>query len=144
MNIVYSVNDIIERLKLVIKLSGQSQRGFAIQVGITPSGLNGILKGRVNGVSVPLLKNIENRYNINQTWLETGHGAMYVKKFFIENQVEIRFVTRFRSLSEEQKKSIMLTANAFYQLNLYENKDGFKVAEQSSEYEPNSVEDPKK
>lgn len=130
-NIVILVNEIRERLKLVIESSGYSLRGFAREIGITPGGLSGIINGRSKILSGMFLKNLEFRFNINPVWLESGEGSQYVKKFLIEEKDEIELILKYRKLDFQQKKSLSVMTDALYIQQEKQNMEHSLVAEKN-------------
>ena len=65
-----------ERLKRIVKHCGLKNSEFAESVGLSSGGLSDILSGRNKGISNPVVKAIQYRYNVNPTWLLTGEGEM--------------------------------------------------------------------
>lgn len=128
-DIVCTVNEIQDRLKEVIESSGYSLRGFAHEIGMTPGGMSGIISGRSKTLSGMFLKVLEFRFKINPRWLLNGTKPMYLHDLTLENPEEIEFITKFRRLGKEQKKSVSLTLVAIYDQELRKESEILKVAE---------------
>jgi len=104
-------------------------RGFAHEIGMTPGGMSGIISGRSKTLSGMFLKVLEFRFKINPRWLLNGTKPMYLHDLTLENPEEIEFITKFRRLGKEQKKSVSLTLVAIYDQELRKESEILKVAE---------------
>lgn len=67
-----------ERLKKLIKEIGVKNSEFAESIGLSSGGLSDIISGRNKGISNPVVKAIQYKYNVNPTWLLTGEGGMFL------------------------------------------------------------------
>lgn len=67
-----------ERIKKVRKESNLTQQKFAELVGSTQNALTGYETGRRNP-SRSLINNICKTFNVNENWLRTGEGEMFVE-----------------------------------------------------------------
>jgi transcriptional regulator with XRE-family HTH domain len=65
-----------ERLKILLKELGISQRQFALAINLDPGYFSRIIQGKVTPPDRILLL-IENVYNINKDWLEQGTGEIF-------------------------------------------------------------------
>jgi len=131
------MDDIINRLLEVIKISGLSDRKFAAAIGLSASGLNGIIKKRTKKLTPAILKVIQYRYNVNPQWLLTGQEPMYGKNFIVEDPVEIDHISKFRLLDGEQKRSVILMTKALYEQKYPQKSSSLKVADRRpGKYKP--------
>lgn len=67
---------ICERLKTLLNELGISQRQFAMRIHLDPGYFSKIIQGKVNPPNRILLL-IENVFNVNKTWLESGEGEIF-------------------------------------------------------------------
>jgi transcriptional regulator with XRE-family HTH domain len=67
-----------ERLKKVRIFLGLTQEQFAGKIGMTHGSLAQIENSKVSISRIPLVAFCK-RFNINETWLRTGEGEMFVK-----------------------------------------------------------------
>ena len=70
---------ISERLKILLKELGLSQRQFAIKINLDAGYISRIMQGKVNPPDRILLL-IENVFNVNKNWLENGEGEIFCDK----------------------------------------------------------------
>ena len=89
-----------ERLKRARKALGLSQSKFAEKLGMTAQALSLIEIGKTP-ITDKHIKPICAIFNVNEEWLETGNGAMFLNKDELD-----RFAKRFSSLSERDKSYI--------------------------------------
>ena len=89
-----------ERLKQARKALGLSQSKFAEKLGMTAQALSLIEIGKTP-ITDKHIKPICAIFNVNEEWLETGNGAMFLNKDELD-----RFAKRFSSLSERDKSYI--------------------------------------
>lgn len=107
---------ICERLKVLLKELGMSQRQFAIKINLDAGYFSRIMQGKVNPPDRILLL-IENVFNVNKNWLENGEGDMFsnqgislAKKQVLEsidtlNDEQVNAVSSFiKYLTENKKK----------------------------------------
>lgn len=71
-----------QRLKILQdKLGFSTQAQFAAALGITAGAISDILRGKAGvGVSASIKYKLENSYNVNIKWLETGEGQMFKER----------------------------------------------------------------
>lgn len=67
---------ICDRLKILLNELNISQRQFAMKIHLDPGYFSKIIQGKVNPPDRILLL-IENVFNVNKTWLETGEGEIF-------------------------------------------------------------------
>lgn len=67
-----------ERIKELRKHKGLTQGQFAEQIGIAGASLSTIESGK-NGASNSTIRAICTIYNVNEDWLRTGEGDMFVE-----------------------------------------------------------------
>ena len=89
-----------ERLKQARKALRLSQAKFAEQLGITAQALS-LLEIGTTPITAKHIKPICAIFNVNEEWLTTGKGVMFLNK----NELE-RFSQRFSNLSERDKTYI--------------------------------------
>lgn len=68
-----------ERIRELRKALGLTLDKFGERVGLKKSSLSQIENG-VNGVTDQLFKSICREFNVNENWLRTGEGEMFVQK----------------------------------------------------------------
>lgn len=67
---------ISERLKILLRELGISQRQFAIKINLDTGYFSRIVQGKVNPPDRILLL-IENVFHVNKDWLEKGEGEIF-------------------------------------------------------------------
>lgn len=82
--------EIFERLKYIRKTLNLTQKNFAEQIGMSQSGYAQVEKGS-KAISNRLIKSICLAFNVNENWLRTGEGEMFIK---VEDSI-------FKQLSEK-------------------------------------------
>ena len=105
-----------ERIKELRKALGLTLDKFGERVGLKKSSLSQIENG-VNGVTDQLFKSICREFNVNENWLRTGEGEMFVQKTrdeeiaaFINgidgctDSFKSRFIKMLASLDEDEWK----------------------------------------
>lgn len=65
-----------ERLKILLKELGISQRQFAMKINLDAGYFSRIMQGKVNPPDRILLL-IENVFHVNKNWLEHGEGDIF-------------------------------------------------------------------
>lgn len=70
---------ICERLKVLLKELGMSQRQFAMKINLDAGYFSRIMQGKVNPPDRILLL-IENVFNVNKHWLENGEGDIFLNQ----------------------------------------------------------------
>lgn len=82
--------EIFERLKYIRKTLNLTQKNFAKEIGMSRSGYSQIETGD-RPISDRLIKSICMAFNVNENWLRTGKGEMFIK---VEDSI-------FKQLSEK-------------------------------------------
>ena len=90
-----------ERLKELRKSLKMNQTNFSKQIGITQTAYSMIENG-INPLSNRHIKVICLAYNVNETWLRTGEGEM-----FISSPYEQEFVKIFSKLTTETQQHLL-------------------------------------
>lgn len=67
-----------ERLKKLRKTLDLTQQEFADKIGSVQNTITGYESGRRNP-SDPIINNICKTFNVNENWLRTGEGEMFIK-----------------------------------------------------------------
>ena len=65
-----------ERLKTLLAELNMSQRQFALKINLDPGYFSRIIQGKVTPPDRILLL-IENVFNVNKRWIETGEGEIF-------------------------------------------------------------------
>ena len=68
-----------ERIKELRKALGLTLEKFGEKLGVQKSAISKIERGE-NGVAEPMFKSICREYNVNENWLRTGEGEMFVQR----------------------------------------------------------------
>lgn len=104
-----------ERLKVLLKELGMSQRQFAKKINLDAGYFSRIVQGKVRPPDRILLL-IENIFQVNKKWLESGEGEMFshqgmsiAKKQVLEsidilNDAQVKAVSSFIQYLLEQEK----------------------------------------
>lgn len=107
---------ISERLKVLLKELGISQRQFAMKINLDTGYFSRIVQGKVNPPDRILLL-IENVFHVNKDWLEKGEGEIFstqgislAKKQVLEsiealNDDQVRAVSSFIKYLTEEKNN---------------------------------------
>jgi len=66
-----------ERLKLIRKALSLNQAAFGDRLGVTPTAISRIEKGE-RSLTDQMFLAISREYNVNENWLRTGNGDMFV------------------------------------------------------------------
>jgi len=82
--------EIFERLKYIRKTLNLTQKNFAKKIGMSRSGYSQI-ETSDRPISDRLIKSICMAFNVNENWLRTGEGEMFIK---VEDSI-------FKQLSEK-------------------------------------------
>ena len=82
--------EIFERLKYIRKTLNLTQKNFAKKIGLSRSGYSQI-ETSDRPISDRLIKSICMAFNVNENWLRTGEGEMFIK---VEDSI-------FKQLSEK-------------------------------------------
>lgn len=107
---------ICERLKVLLKELGMSQRQFAMKINLDAGYFSRIMQGKVHPPDRILLL-IENVFNVNKYWLENGEGDIFsnqgislAKKQVLEsidtlNDEQVNAVSSFIKYLTESKEN---------------------------------------
>lgn len=66
-----------ERVRLIRENLNLSRAAFGTELGVSGDVINNLERGRVD-VKEPMVKLICSVYNVNETWLRTGDGEMFI------------------------------------------------------------------
>lgn len=110
------MNDISQRFKAVRKALNQTQTEFASRLGFAQSGVAMIERGE-RTITDRHLKALCSIYNVNENWLRTGEGPMFLDSDslllsqFAErynlDEVQMAIVKSFLGLDDEQRNVIV-------------------------------------
>lgn len=92
-----------QRLKELRQTLGLSQAKFAQAISISNGYIAGIELGNRN-LNDRLIKLIVTEFNVNEEWLRTGEGAMFIEQ--PDQTAELAFAT-FRKLKPEYQQYIL-------------------------------------
>lgn len=104
-----------ENIRILINELNISQRKFALKIGVDPGYMSKILNGKAE-VNERMILLIENVFNVNRYWLETGEGNIFRNTSFISTKDrvleiidkldddQIESVSVFLKFLQEQKK----------------------------------------
>ncbi len=93
---------IYERLKILLKELGISQRQFAMKINLDAGYFSRIMQGKVNPPSRILLL-IENIFNVNKNWLENGEGEIFSTQGSLAKRQVLESID---TLSDEQVNAV--------------------------------------
>ena len=72
------MNDVLERIRLVFLSSGKNQTEIGKKIGKTPQYIWKLLNDDNAKASESVMRDICREFNVNETWLRTGEGDMYI------------------------------------------------------------------
>ena len=106
------MNERIKLLRKTLKLSGEK---FGEKLGVKRSAISDLETGR-NNLSEQMLLAICREYNVNEEWLRTGEGDMFIetKESFLENiskqysldDLDIKIIESYLNLSPDGREFI--------------------------------------
>ena len=67
-----------ENIASLLSVLGISQKEFALKIGLTPSALTEIRKGRTKSLSQDALARLISEFRVNLEWFLTGSGEMFL------------------------------------------------------------------
>jgi len=98
-----------ERLKELRKTLGLTLESFGEKVGVGKSSISRLENG-TNNLTEQMILAICREFDVNETWLRTGEGEMFLK---LDRETEIARLTRDLLLEEEDSfKNKVVTALA--------------------------------
>ena len=92
-----------ERLKLLLKELGMSQRQFAMKINLDAGYFSKIIQGKANPPERILLL-IEKVFHVNKHWLEDGTGEIFSVQGFSPAKKQV--LEAIESLSDEQVHAV--------------------------------------
>lgn len=92
-----------DRLKILLNELNISQRQFAMKLNLDPGYFSRIVQGKSNPPERILLL-IENVFNVNKTWLETGEGEIF--KSYESSLVKKQVLEAINTMSDEQVHAV--------------------------------------
>lgn len=115
-----------ERIKILRKNLGLTQQAFADALGIKQNTVATYEMGRTN-ISSMALAGIVRVFNVNETWLRTGEGEMFLPKDEADELAELfasimntepsskirRLAVAFSKLTPEQREALADLAESF-------------------------------
>ncbi len=94
-----------QRLLQLRKDLNISQEQFGQTLGVTRSSVSNMETGRFS-ITDTMVKLICSTYKVNEEWLRTGDGIMYLQ--FDESEKEDEFIAKFMKDKNELKKGIIM------------------------------------
>lgn len=98
-----------ERLKQLRTVLGLSQEAFGETVGVTKAAISRIESG-INSLSDRMILSIVTQHNVNERWLRTGEGDMFIELSKYE-QIE-DFIGNLLSSEEDSFKRRLISGLA--------------------------------
>lgn len=98
-----------ERLKQLRTVLGLSQEAFGETVGVTKAAISRIESG-INSLSDRMILSIVTQHNVNERWLRTGEGDMFIE-FSKDEQIE-DFIGNLLSSEEDSFKRRLISGLA--------------------------------
>ena len=106
------MNERLKMLRKTLKLSGEK---FGEKIGVKRSAISDLETGR-NNLSEQMLLAICREYNVNEEWLRTGEGEMFIetKESFLNNiskqysldDLDIKIIESYLNLSPDGREFI--------------------------------------
>ena len=106
------MNERVKLLRKTLKLSGEK---FGEKLGVQRNAISQIETGK-NNLSEQMLLAICREYNVNEKWLRTGEGEMFIetKESFLENiskqysldDLDIKIIESYLNLSPDGREFI--------------------------------------
>lgn len=110
------MQDINKRFKEIREFLGQSQEAFGDSIGLSKSGISNIEKGDRN-VTNKHIKMLSLEHNVNEQWLRTGDGEMFVEpetfsldEYAKKNSLtplELDIIKGYMALSKDTRQDLM-------------------------------------
>jgi transcriptional regulator with XRE-family HTH domain len=113
-----------DRIRTIRKILKLSQSEFAERIGIKSTALSMIELGK-NALTEQNIRLICMTFNVNDAWLRTGKGGMFVTSPFAASLYEKEFFEIYRSLMPETQQALLRLAQDLLesQKNLLDGKD---------------------
>lgn len=118
------MDTVAERIMRVIEEKEMSKSEFARKINVTPAYISKIGKQPESVPSYRTISDICREFRVNETWLRTGQGDMFIQKsrdeelaeFFGdllsgETDFKLRFIAVLSRLSEDEWEMIEAMAN---------------------------------
>lgn len=120
------MKEIRERIKEVRQTIKKSKRAFAKEIGYTGSTLSTVESGQ-SSVTDRLIASICAKFNVNEQWLRTGKGGMFVTREPAQSREEV--VTDFiqtilEELSEANRRIVLDTIENLQQEKFFKKRKG--------------------
>jgi len=104
---------VISRLEVLIEESDVQKKEFADSIGLLPSSLSDILKGRIKSLSKKTLLALELCRGINIGWLATGKGERYTEVVKIDSELTMDLFFLYDALDSDNRKLFKLLCTSF-------------------------------
>lgn len=110
-------------LKQLIHALGMTQTDFAKQFGLSKSGLNDIVSGKIKSIPGHVQLKLARDYKVNPNWLISGEGEMFVKTEYVRGADKIETVQLEDILDKVQTDSEELERTLKRILTIYDRLD---------------------
>jgi len=90
-----------ERIKLLRKTLGLTQREFAEKIGIGEKTLRNYESGKF-APKEAVLRNIEQTFSVNPEWLRHGKGEMFKPKIVVSDPLEVAAARIIETIAEKR------------------------------------------
>lgn len=110
--------EIFERLKYIRKTLNLTQKNFAKEIGMSRSGYSQIETGD-RPISDRLIKSICMAFNVNENWLRTGEGEMFIKvedsifkqlsEKYNLNEKDLSFIKHYLNMNPQNRQYLLNT-----------------------------------
>ena len=99
-----------ERVKIIVKELGITQKKFAEELGLTDNYISKLIGGANNKLSNTVALLIQEKYGYSAEWILTGKGDKFIntKNSFIKQKT----IAAVKSLSDEEIKAVMAFINS--------------------------------
>lgn len=108
--------EIFERLKYIRKTLNLTQKNFAKEIGMSQSGYGQIEIGD-RPISDRLIKSICMAFNVNENWLRTGEGEMFIKvedsifkqlsEKYNLNEKDLSFIKHYLNMNPQNRQCLL-------------------------------------
>ena len=94
------------RLKIIRKTTGITQREFASKLGVSHTYISELEGGRRTPSKLFMVA-VEHVFGVNQSWLAAGKGEKYIKERMVFTEREQGMIKAMREMQDEIKKIIL-------------------------------------
>jgi transcriptional regulator with XRE-family HTH domain len=108
--------DTVDRIIELREFLGYKQYQMSEKLGLKQSSLSDIERRKTKKVTEQMIMLICEKFNVNEEWLKTGHGEMFIEtqeniiseltKQYNLDELDQRIIIEFAKLNEQQRKSV--------------------------------------